>query len=362
MQKQDQLSNIQITVLVASTIIGVNVLTLPRMAAQNIHVDGVFATFAFGVLSVFFAISIAVLSKRFPNQTVIEYSQDILGEPFGKLYGVFIAFYTCIVSGITLRSFSDALKTLILPRTPLEVIMVSMLIVVVYLIGNGISSIAKIAESFFPVILLALSLLMFLNLGNFDLEEFRPMFSKGLLPIVKSFPNIFPAYLGYGILLFMVPFMKEPKKLVRYTVFGMIMPIIIYTGLVGITIGVFGDLVTEKLSYPTIVMAKQIEFPGAFVERFDIVFIALWIMGVFVSLSVYYYIAAFSTTRLLGLKHYKSFIYLFAPFVYLVSILPQNIFQIEPLVRMTGYFGILLTLVSILMLLLATLSRKGADQ
>lgn len=361
--KQEYLSPIQGGVLVLSSVIGTVVVTLPRLATQAAQHSGVLSVFLAGLISLVLSILAVQLGKRFSNQTIIEYSATIAGKIPGKLIGVLIIIYSITVVGTALRVFADTLKIFMLPKTPIEFIMVTMLIVIVYLIYKGIGAIAKISESFIPLVITVLLLVIVLNFQDFEIRNLRPLISNGLVRTIKGalqgIPKIITAFLGFEIAFFIIPFLQEPDKITPYVAGGILLPTIIYTALTAMSIGVFGIELTKKMLYPTISLARAIEFPGAFAERFDILFSILWILGVFTSISIFFYIASLSITRIMGLKNFRPFIFILVPFVYLVSILPQNIYQIHFLIDIVGYIGIVVTLLPIPLLLISKISGKG---
>ncbi|MDD4679610.1 MAG: GerAB/ArcD/ProY family transporter, partial [Clostridia bacterium] len=120
MQNQQKgLSNFQVSALVTLSAVGMIIISIPRIAAEQAGIDGALAVFLAGILSIILAGVIITLSKRFPTKTVIEYSQEILGKLFGKVYGIILVLYSITVLSYILRGFADALKVLLLPRTPL---------------------------------------------------------------------------------------------------------------------------------------------------------------------------------------------------------------------------------------------------
>lgn len=358
-QIKQALSNFQITAIVTINIIGLLVLSLPRIAAEIAGVDGVLVTFLSGILSLLMASIIILLCKRFPNLTIIEFSQIILGKFLGRLFGAAFTLYSLMVASVILRGFADAMKVLLLPRTPLEFIMITMLLVTLYSVQGGISSIAKISEIFLSPILIVIGLLILFNLNDVDMFRFRSIFSNGLKPIIIGIPSVYITYLGYEVIYFLFPFTKNKGKLFKYSAAGFIAPIFIYTSLVFVTIGISGAKTTAKLVYPTIQLARRIVFPGSFIERFDIFFIIFWILAVFTTINIYLYMASISVTRLIGLRNYKPFAFMLGPFVYIIAILPQNIIQINLLSNAANYAGILMIFTSIPILLISVIRKKG---
>lgn len=360
--KQDYLSPIQIAMLVSSAIIGVVVLSLPRLAAQAAQSSAILSVFLAGIMAMVFTIIASYLGKNFPHQTIMEYSVNILGRIPGKLLGLLIMTYLVITSGITLRVFGDTLKAFMLEKTPLEFIMIAMLIVVVYLIHNGIGAIAKICESFLPIVVIVLILVVVLNYQGFEISHLRPMLHSGLMPALKGIPQLITAYLGFEIVFFVIPFMQKPEKIIPYAVAGIALPTLIYTGLVAICIGIFGLELTQKMLAPIITLARAIAFPGAFIERFDIFFGILWILGAFTSIAVYFYMASLSVTRLFGLRNFRPFIFMLLPFSYIIAISSQNVYQISWMLEIIGYVGLVIVSIPIFLLLFFWITGKGGKK
>ena len=358
--QQKGLTNIQISVIITLSIIGLSVMFLPRLAAEYAGIDGALATFLGGIVSTIMAGVIILLSKRFPNQTVIEYSQEILGKFLGKAFGVMIILHSLTVTSYILRAFADAMKVLLLPRTPLELTMITMLLLTLYCVQGGISTIARTDEIFLIPIVLVIGTTILFNIPEIQFYRYRSSLSNGITPVLRGVAGTALAYTGYEILFFLLPFMKDKKKILQAGLSGLVLPILIYTGLVFVMIGVIDEKTTAELVYPTVHLARRIGIH--FVERFDIFFIIFWILAVFTSLTTYLYMASISITRLLNFRNYKPFIFILAPFCYALAILPQNVTEISFLSKAINYSGLIILLSSLPLLVIAVLRKKGGTK
>ena len=65
---------------------------------------------------------------------------------------------------------------------------------------------------------------------------------------------------------------------------------------------VFGPADVENLIYPTLTLAKSIEFPGTFLERAESFAAILWISIVFVSAILFFYRIVRNISELLNVK------------------------------------------------------------
>jgi spore germination protein len=354
--KRKGLSNFQVSAIVTHSIIGLAIMFLPRRAAVYAGIDGAIATLLAGVVTVVLVVLVAILSMRHPCHTIIEYSKLILGKYLGFAYGLFIVFYTLLTASFILRGFADAMKILLLPRTPLEVIMICMILICLYCVHGGIITIARICEIFLFPVLVVIGITIVFNMPDVQLFRYRESFSHGFKPIIMGIFNIMLAYQGYEVLFFLVPFMNNSRKALYAGTGGLIIPVVVYTSLVFMAIGVIGALPTAELVFPTIHLARRIGTD--FFERFDIFFLVFWILSVFTSIVIYLYMASLSLTRLFNLYNYKPFIFILIPVCYAIAMLPQNISQINILSDIINFSGILFTASSIPLLILSIIRKK----
>lgn len=338
-KNSDRLSGVQVTALVALIIVGSGLMKLPRDVVQASDANGIMVTLIAGLMAVVLTMVMSMLSKRFPNRTVLDYSKDLLGTIPAKIVNIVFVVYFITFSGLILRIFADAAKVFLLENTPIEVLILAMLPVVVYLVQNGINPIARICEAFFPVVVGSILLLLLLSLQNFDIKEVYPVWQVNIVKVVKAVPVTEIAYFGFEILLFAGAFMLEPQKMTKYGVGGVVTAIVIYVATVTACIGVFSIDTLKYQVYPTLELAKSIDFPGAFAERFDIFFAIFWTIAVFTSIVTYYYLAAFSVTKLIGMRNYRPFCYLLLPGIYVIALLPQNVYQVRLLAQWIIYLG-----------------------
>lgn len=359
-KKHDKLSKFQYSALISSTIIGVIVISLPKIAAISAKESAVLSTFLGGITTTIIALCIAILGKRFPDNTIIEYSQLLLGKILGKVFGTIIVLYFILITGVVLRSFSDALKGLLLKNTPLEILVISMLLTSVYLTLNGINGIAKLSELFLPIVIISLLLVIGLSVSNINPINFRSLLSPSFSSTIKGIFSLVTAFQGYEIIFLVIPFIYDQKKVIPYTIMGVGIPTVLYTLLVGISIGVFGLRTAQQLNYPTTTLAEEINFAGAFIERFDIFFAILWILAVFTTVANFLYMSSLTTVRLMGLRNYQPIIFLLSPIIYILAVLPQNLPEIEKITKLVGYLGLSISAFTIFLLFLALVTKKEA--
>lgn len=103
-------------------------------------------------------------------------------------------FYT---SSRVLRDFGELIKTAILLETPIEIIDLTMLIVVLYILYMGVEVLARTAEIFAPYMLIFLIMITILIVISGELQVRRniePVMGEGVMALVRG---VFPAVMTF---------------------------------------------------------------------------------------------------------------------------------------------------------------------
>ena len=95
--------------------------------------------------------------------------------------------------------------------------------------------------------------------------------------------------------------MKKGMKYGMMTVFAVMMTLVVVNLIVLFVLGP----TTSSRVYPLMQVARYISFADFF-EHLESIVMAIWIVGAFVKISVFYYVAALSTAQWLNLSDYRS--------------------------------------------------------
>jgi len=79
------ISNRQAVLLIVSTILPTSIMFLPAMISKEAQQDAWISIIILTAFGVVVGLIIASLGMRFPGQTIIQYSEVILGRPLGKI-------------------------------------------------------------------------------------------------------------------------------------------------------------------------------------------------------------------------------------------------------------------------------------
>lgn len=350
-----EISSRELSFAVASVIIGVGILTLPRLLAETSHFgDGVFSILMGGVASTFFAWIIAKLSARFPKQNFYQYTQRITAKSIAILLTSIFSVYMIVLTSLSVRAISNVSKLYMFERTPIEIISLAFFLVVIYAVMGSTTAVLRLNLMFLPIIIFISVALQIMNIRFFEIGNFRPVLTTGFFDILNGGLLTTYSFLGFEIILFYIALMNKPKDAPKATVVGMFIPLALYTLIFVFAIGIFSNVGTSNIIYPTIEMAKEVELPGEFLEHFESIFFTVWIMTIFNTAAMTFDVSIMAIRSIFPKMKKRNGVFVLSPLIYLVAMAPQDFNEITKLGDWMSYFGIFfVTCIPTLLLLIS---------
>jgi spore germination protein len=109
-------------------------------------------------------------------------------------------------------------------------------------------------------------------------------------------------------------------------------------------------------------MAKTIELPGGFIERLESVFLTIWIMTIFSSISIGLFVVSNGMEKLYAIKMRKN-IMLLVPILVLIALYPENVAEVQTMGVAVEHVGVFYAgTVPAGLFLLAKLRNLGAEK
>lgn len=245
----------------------------------------------------------------------------LLEDYFGKIAGRFLAFVYIIVflfiASFTLSIFVNFIEINVLPGIPVSVLIGSFLFVGCVILKNGLENFARLSEIIvfvglpFSFIILflatthAIDIANILPIGRVSLDKFGLGFASSVSIIGRLFPILTFAYFSNN--------RAQVKKYVYPVLAAYI--ILILTAIL-VTILVFGGIAASILAFPVFSLVKLIKI-GDFFTNIDILFIGIWVSGVIGALTIFWFMAIFSTQQLFRLHDFR---FLAAPTALIIAI------------------------------------------
>ena len=328
---KEKISTSQMITLLMSTILGVGILSLPRNLADKVQGAGFIIIIISTVICILFGYFIYKVVYRFKNKTLMQISSDILTKPIAYLICImFIVYYLINMSMVT-RIFGEVVKMHMLEKTPIEVIIISILFVCAYGSRKGIEGIARMSQIIFFLMMMPIIFIFFFALESADFSNLMPIFNIKLSQVLPTaFLTTF-AFTGFETMLVLGIFMREPKDGFKIQWISLSFIGIASIFFTVISIAVFGQIETAHLMWPTLTIVKVIDIPGAFLENLDALIMGAWTLNILITICVYFFCVSLITGDMFNCKEISCFDYATVPIVYILALYPDNLAHVYDL-------------------------------
>ncbi|WP_167568979.1 GerAB/ArcD/ProY family transporter [Brevibacillus migulae] len=363
LRQDEKITTSQAVIGIATFVLGSEIVILPRVASDAIGTpDAWISIFLGGVISTCLGVVCAKLSLRFPTSNYYEISPKLVGKPIGFLVNLIYIFSLMMTGAYQVRIQAEVVRHYLLDDTPIAFTAICFLAVSTYLVLGGMNPMFRLFELLFPLSTFVFFLVMVLCLQDFQIENFRPVLSEGVLPVLLGLKAASLPLYGFEIILFFTPIMNEPKKAVKAVVASNSITILVYVTVLVIVIGNLSSEVVRTLTWPTIEVIRSIEIPGAFFSNFELFFIVIWVIEMYTTLVVSHYFSSLGISQLFSIK-IKYCYFIVIPLIYWVAFYPKNINGVFSLGDINGYIAIFISgIVPVLLLLIAKLkSWRGQN-
>ncbi|MEB2627736.1 GerAB/ArcD/ProY family transporter [Peribacillus frigoritolerans] len=245
------------------------------------------------------------LFQYYPDQLLTEFVRSILGNFLGRIVAFLYILYFIYLAARVLRDFGDTLLTFAYPHIPLFAANAAFILVVVYTVRKGVEVLTRTGELFFVLenLLLMTFFLLIVASGMIHLNNLKPVIEMNVTEMVKmAFTKTIFFPFGEIISFLMIfPYLNEPKRLKKIGISSIAAAGIFLALIMAMNIAVLGVDLTTRSQYPLLSLIQSIEVAG-FLERLDVYFLFLLMIGGFIKISVFTYVAVTGTANVFNVK------------------------------------------------------------
>ncbi len=361
--ESEKISGSQFMWLLVATVLPTSLLFIPAVtiekAGTSAWIDGLVVETIWGIAVVWVC---STLGERFPGRSLVDYSGDILGKVLSKLVGIFYIFIFSYVNAIMVREFGEFMVTAFMPETPLLVFNIFLIGLAALAVRNGIEVIARMNQFVISLMIFALIFIFVLVVQEAELNHLLPFLEGGIKPLMRG--ALMP--MGWQgevfLLVFLLPYLNNHREA---KIAGIKAVILLGLALgidIGMVLAVFGKAASNYV-FPVHVLSSYISVAG-FLERVEAFVLALWVGGVMIKVSVWYYCLTLVTAQTFGLEDNKSLVLPLGVIQAVWSITIFNNFRemvdffVKPWVTFSLFFEFI---VPATLLLIAVVRKRGGQ-
>lgn len=362
MNKDPKISHIQLRGLIVSNVIGVGVLALPNTLAEPVGNNGWLIIMITGVIFIGLFVLYDKIFKLYPGKAIFEIAKETLGF-FSYPSLIIMCIYFTLTGAIVARNLGELMKVFLLQNTPIGVIILVFIMASTYLASYEIDSIARLGYFLYPIIILFTVSIIAISLPKADFTNMLPVFETDMKSIIKGIGVALFSFYGIEISLFALPFVEQRDKALKSGILAIVTIVLIYISLNIMTVSHFSIEQIKSIVYPVLMLVRQLDLPGFFLENLDGLVIALWSLVVFATMVPTYFVAAKILSKVFNIKKHKYFVLGLVPVIFIISMLPENFIELfDVLGRYHNIFAFISLLVIPVSILISASVRKKVSK
>lgn len=353
----------QAKLLLILQMFNMSMLILPRIAGKVAGHDGYMLPIVGFVLGSIYIWCITTLLKRFPGEGIDTIAPKVLTKWIGLLIVWLYIVKLIVGAGLEARMFAEMVSQVLLPKTPLPVIILLLLFAVHYLIKSGLEASGRMAEVVAYFVFVPLVFILLLVLIKTDFKQLLPIFTSRPKGFLAGSYYVSMTFMPLEFLLVIGCLINKPGKLKSVCFYAIGLISIIEVILIALTFTGVGMVTSTKQLWPVLTLMQSIQLPGSFVENQEIFMMIWWIMSVYMYVSGSIYVAALTISKLAKFNRQSVTVMPLIPIVFFISMLPSSLVDSYTyLVTFSGQVGIFfLLIVPLVLLIVAKLRRIGGE-
>ena len=362
--EQGKISPLQLAMMMYPAILATAYLLVPSITSKYAGRDMWLSPMISSVTG-FLAVYLAYwFNKRYPGQSMIQFSERIVGKIGSKVVGAIYFFYLLQFTGVIIREYGEFVASTFLRETPMFVTMGLMVLACAVAVRGGVEVLARCALVFMPIVILFFFLVSLMTLPDAKPRNMLPVMEFGVQPALVG--AVVPAgwFSEFFLTTFLFPFVTDPGKGMKWGMISVAAVMLMLTFANLTTLLLFGPI-TEGTTFPVMTAVRYISIAD-FIQHVESVITATWLLGMFVKNAVFNYALVLATAQWLKLSDYRPIVFPIGLLLLLMSFWSAPNLQglAHFIITVPFYLISVHFVVPLILLLIAVLRRKrdGIDE
>jgi spore germination protein AB len=311
------LNGYHVVFLVHLVMSGNILLTLPNLLS-SVGFSQWWFPLMFGVIANLLLIPMIWIAVKYSHHNLFSIHELLLGKWLGKSLNGFLIIYVVLTLASVVEGYLDLIQVIALPERTIIGPLIIFMLLLVYIVGGGIKSIARFCIiSFFLVVWI----FFFLKwaIGEGDIKHVLPLFNFTKQEFFTATKNGFIAMSGFELILFYFPYIIHQKKVFKQAALGIWMTASTYLLTVFSSVMYYSEWQLENVIYPVLYLFNAVTLP--ILERVDVFAISLWAFLILTTAAAFLWVAKKGLDSIRG-KEKKSHLYIIAIVVFIIVSIP----------------------------------------
>lgn len=229
--------------------VGVGLAGLPRVVYLEAKHDAWISVFLAGMITSIVLVFMIQMLKQYDSADLYGIHIDIFGKWAGNSLSFIYMIYMASTFFIILMNYVEIVQVWIFPTLPTWQLSLVLILLVIYAVYGGIRVVVGVA--FLSVVgTIWLAVVLFVPLQFGDFTHVFPILNANAKQLFKGAQSTTLSMLGFELILFVYPFVKEKQKAMFFVQLGNLLTTITFTLATLISIVFFASNSLEKTIWP----------------------------------------------------------------------------------------------------------------
>lgn len=299
-----------------------------KMAGQDSWVTVLLA----GLFCHLVVITMFSFLKKYPGKDLYGIHKEAFGKWLGGVLSFLYVAYLVLIALTILRNYAEIVQTWIFPDMPPWFLALMILALTLYGVLGGIRVIVGIG--FMSILIITFEMLLFYYpLQYADWGYLLPVMNHTPQEFLKGTEEISFSVVGFELLMFVFPFIRDTGKAPRYAHFAIVFTTATYLIYMLTALVYFSGGQLIHTIWPTLTLLKIVEFP--FIERVEYITVSLYLIGILPNVMLYVWSASRGIPKMSPLKERAS-LYLIIAILFVICTFFSSRLEIKRLNEIAG--------------------------
>lgn len=221
-----RISSLQLFLLILGFLFGSTVILNPATSARS---DGWLVILIGGAGGTLLMLLYASISLLNPSKTLVDILRYRFGRFIGNIISILYIWYFIHLASLVLRNFGSFIISTTYPQTPLEVIIITFMLVILYSLNSGIEVMGRVAEIIVPAVPVIAILISLGILTVHDFTAFFPILANGISPVLKASLNLLTFPYGEAVAFLMIfPYLNKRENLKKVSILSALSSVVLF--------------------------------------------------------------------------------------------------------------------------------------
>lgn len=307
LDKREVISTNQHVWMLFSIIVSFTALQIPGLLILHVGRDAWISVIIAWFLDVMLAIIYAYMGLRFSGQSFVQYSITILGKYLGVIIGAMFPLFYIMVASVLMRAMGIFISNMIMPLTPMEVVLATGYALIAYAVKKGIEVIARVCELLGPVYLISFILLFVLIIPQVRIRRLEPVLYENLYPVLSGAILIL-TFIGICIMMTMyIPISNKPEDGFKAKFIAVTLGASAISMLVFLSVGIFGAKQAGSMVNPGLQLARMVSIADI-IDRIEIIWFIIAIGAGLMTCSNLIWAFCYGISQIFNLSTYNPIV------------------------------------------------------